>query len=606
MAYHLDQRDNSIVIDGFENGIADSPFQGIADEKNVNIISVPGEASVQFSTTLASLPTKSGTVVAGDAGADTITVTGVALAGFFDTYGSGGLAVTFAGASLPAGITEGNVYFMEYQSSGPVKVKLYSDVGRTALVDITGDGTGTWASVDMGKPMYFTADRDGVYHYLIDANGRVWSDRFPTGGDTYGNNKCWTYYLNTTLTNAMGNGIAYYLSSNGTSTSNVPYLFVFRNALIDYCNLTTGTWTYGWKTMKQVAGISNTHEAFVAPDNVVYFCDESYVGRFFQNTRGTLFDPTNAGTYTFDETALLPTDDRAQSLSFLGTSLMIGGIKNVIYPWDTTSPTYSYPILLAEYDIKKMCTVNTNTFVLVGNRGRVYITNGTQAQLYKKLPDHISGSVEPYFVWGGICSNKNQLYISAACTNNAITAEIDGYGGLWAIDLDTKAIRLTNKLSYGTYYGYATAIAPKIYSASSSGTGLLVGWSNIISNQFGGTPVYGLDTTISTPYTGSQAIIDSDLIPIGTFDNPQNFNRVEYRLSKPMVSGESVTVQYRLDFSQSWTTIFTDTATSTNLPFSNASPVNFKNAQWLQLRVILNSTATNPSFVRIKELRIKL
>src|SRR6185436_20752214 len=132
-------------------------------------------------------------------------------------------------------------------------------------------------------------------------------------------------------------------------------------------------------------------------------------------------------------------------------------------------------------------------------RGRIYITNGTNAQFYRKLPDHLSGVVEPYYVWGGACSNKNQLYFSAQVTDNSGSAT-STMGGLWAIDLDNKAIRLSNQLSYGTYAGYSTAMIPN-FSSTAAGTGLFMGWDS-------GASTYGIDTTLTTPYTGSQAYID--------------------------------------------------------------------------------------------------
>jgi hypothetical protein len=83
------------------------------------------------------------------------------------------------------------------------------------------------------------------------------------------------------------------------------------------------------------------------------------------------------------------------------------------------------------------------------------------------------------------------------------------------------------------------------------------------------------------------------------------FKTVEYKLSAPMVSGESVSIYYRLNFHDAFTLIWTDTATASHLPFSGNSPVNFDNSQWVQLRIVLKSVASNPSYVRLTELRIK-
>jgi len=329
------------------------------------------------------------------------------------------------------------------------------------------------------------------------------------------------------------------------------------------------------------------------------------VSDFFQTDPTIGFDPATPATYTFEQTPLLPSIDVAQCLAFQGTNLMVGGKLNVIYPWDTTSPTFSYPIFLAENNIQQMITINTNTYCLVGNRGRIYVTNGSQSQLYKKVPDHISGTIEPYFIWGGLTSTKNQLYFSCYAVQNSgsqITNNTAiGYGAVWAIDIDTEAMRITNKLSYDTYLGYCSAM---IYNASTnpSGAGLIIGWCD----GSGGTAItgnYGIDISSASLYTGSQATIDSDLIPIGTFDKPRDMARIEYRLTKPMTTGESVTIQYRTDFSQVYTTVLTDSYVSPG-QFSTSGPINFKNAQWVQFRIILNGGSSSPSYTRLKEIRI--
>jgi len=132
-------------------------------------------------------------------------------------------------------------------------------------------------------------------------------------------------------------------------------------------------------------------------------------------------------------------------------------------------------------------------------------------------------------------------------------------------------------------------------STNPAGTGLYLGWND-------GASGYGIDTTVSTLYTGSQATIDTDLIPIGTYEKPRNVTRIEYKLTKPMVSGESVTIKYRTDFSQAYTTVLTD---STVGNFSSDGPINFANAQWIQFQIVLNGASSTPSYTRLREIRIK-
>jgi hypothetical protein len=584
MAYRVEQESNggtALIIDGFQSGIADNPYNGISDMRNVNIISIPGEASAQLSMTSATFGASSGSVVSADATADTVTTTGGTPLNMF-----AGNAVTFSGGSLPGGIVAGTIYWVFNPTSGGTvfQLKTTPDLSGTVL-NITSTGTGTFSTTAlMGKPTNRAFDRANINYFVIDANGRAWG-RFGNSGPSTFN-----YLGNTTLTNANGNGIIFWKG----------YLFVWRNDKIDYMNLSTFAWTYGWQTLTKTSSTTNnSHYAHIGQDDTVYFCDGSFVGSILQKA-GQTFDPTNAATYTFTETALaLPTLDTAYCLAELGVNLMVGGLLNAIYPWDRTSVSFTYPILIAENKIIRMVTVNTNTYILAGDRGRIYITNGSQAVVWKKIPDHMTGTVEPYYLWGDLASSKNQLYFGISDFSSSGTA-LGQYGALWAIDLATNAIRISNKLSFGTYAGIASVILP-VYAALGqvpSGVGVYVGWDS-------GASTYGMDASTSNPYTNGECTIDSDYIPIGTFLMPRQLQQIEYKLNQGLVAGESIKLQFRLLFnnaSSGYSDIFTDNTTGA---FSGVSAVNFGTAQWIQIRAVLTSTATNPSYVRLKELRLR-
>ena len=606
MAY-TSQKDGTIIINGFEKGIADDPYKGIADMRNLNIISIPGEASVNFSTAKTSDVVASGSVTSADAGANTVTITG-------DTFDSG-TAIVFSGGSLPAGIVAGTVYWAIGSFGGGV-YQLHTNYATGTILDITGTGTGTWATVNMSTPKYFTYASGSQSTYMVDSAGYVWSNARLTQNFFY-----WTYTGNKINNNSHGNGLVYYRASDGTG-----YLFVFSDSSIDYTVCTSSasiSWAYQWSPGAGTVGVysatptsvlksgstTNPHEAIVAPDNKVYFVDANWVGRWYQASPTVAFVPTTASTYVFDQTAVLPFTDTAQCLTPLGNNLVIGGKMNIAYPWDTFSDLPGYPIMVAEHNIVKMITINTNIFMLVGNRGRIYVTNGSQAQLYKKIPDHLSGTVEPYYTWGGIASNKNQLYFSALATTNSGTA-LTTYGAVWAIDTDTKAMRISNQLSYGTYAGYATAIIPD-FSSTPAGTGLFVGWNS-------GASTYGIDKSSSTPYSSGQATVDSDYLPIGTALVPTSSSQVEFKLAVPITSGESIKLQWRQLFSGSNT--YTDCSTATLFNYGTSTNgggttwtgysgvyqnVAFQKSQWIQIRAVLTSTSSSPSYVRLTEIRIK-
>ncbi len=580
MAQRQDPSDNSIVIDGFENGIADSPYTGIGDMRNANIISIPGEASVNFATTSLTASSYSGMIVGGgSASSKTFYVSSTTL--------ETGQAVIFSASNFA---TPGDLYWVERINATEFKIHTSPFIWSGNEYATSDTATGTFSTVDMGLPKYFTNDTKNNKVYMLDSNGRVWGNwttTGTTGAFVYVGNKVPTAYK-------AGNGLVYYESSDHTG-----YVFIFHDSSIDYfiTTATAPTIEYQWailagtvgtyntsptKVLQTALGTHNSHEAMVGVDNRVYFCDSNWISVFYQaDPAGTAFNPKSIATYTFDTFPLLPFNDTTQCLAQLGSNLLIGGKNNIIYTWNKVDLNYNgQPILLAESNIQKMVTVNTNTYALVGNRGRIYVTNGSQAQLWKKIPDHISGIVEPYFTWGGLCSQKNQIFFSAQATSNN-GATLVAYGGVWAIDVDTQAIRLTNKLSYGSYAGYASALIADVIT-NPAGTGLYIGWYD------GGT-TYGIDKTSANLYQGSETVIESDLIPIGTYDNPKNFTRVDYKLVNPMATGESVSMYYRLRFGDGWTLIYTSDNTTSDTGYSESHEVNFQNAQWVQLKIVLTS-----------------
>lgn len=605
MSYTQDK--NGIVIKGFEKGIADNPFNGLANMRNVNTVSIPGEASVSFATTSRTPATGAGDISSVATASNQITLTASS-----GSLPEDGQAIIFAGGSLPTGITAAQVYWVNVISAGVYE--LYADFGLASIVDITASGTGTWSTPEMGYPKYFVNEQSIGVNFLLDDNGRVWSDYSIVTTN-------WRYIGNLPNNYSEGNGLVLY-GPSGVSTE---YLFVMSRDSIDYVKLvditSTNPWKYQWDPSAGTIGVWSatptdimnssasgaSHEAILAPDNRVYYCDGNYISRFYQTDPAVAFVPTTLSTYTFDETPLLPSNDASISLAYLGTNLLIGGSKNIIYPWDRFSNQFSYPILLNEFHIKKLVTVNSQTFVFCGNRGRIYVTNGSSVNLYKKIPDHISGTIEPYFQWGGASWNKNQLYFGFSVTSNSGSSNTN-YAGLWAIDTDTNALREVNSMA--TYpNSYITAVFPNlgtIYQLTDpAGSGLFIGWSD-------GTHT-GLDQSSGDPYTDGTTIIDSDYIPVGTVIRPETQSDIEFKLAVPIVSGESIKLQYRQKLSDSFTDI-SSTELFNYTTYQSGSwngyagvyqKVPFQNSQWLQIRAVLTSTATTPSYVRLTEIRIR-
>lgn len=640
MAYRLDEKDQALIIDGWQDGIAQDPYSGPNNLQNVNINSVPGEVSAGFRTTAqVSTPSYSAITVTA-AGSDKVSVSNSLIPSLED-----GQAVYFT-ASTISGLTTGTSVFWvtaSDHSSGTATLSFASTYAGSTPVTLGASGTAVMYTFNLTLGPRNTTYKNYLlssngfsdalssnYKWLLDSKGLVWSNKALTSGGTgLASTSSWTYTGNvgnagaSPNTAANGNGFVYMQTANSSGGQRTldGWLFVFKDGRIDYMKIEENnavisnnllTWVYNWKpsdgTVNNTSNYLNSsslgafHEAVTTPDGRVCFCDGYLVGRFYQTDLITpvAFDPQNTSTYTYNTYPILSVDDTAQSMSYLGSQLLIGSQKNRIYPWNLVDNQYTNPlILLPENDVRTIVTVNLQAFIFCGNRGNIYITNGSQAELWGKVPDFSSGTVQPTMVWGGATYNQNTLYFGVFGTTNGSSSLVPelNYGGIWGINPVTKAMFVSNLMLGGTI-AYPTAITadtPFFSGSTYLGYGLTAGY-------YGGTsPVSGVDGPNKNPYSNGTSVIDSELIPIGSFNQPKNFNQIEYKLAKPMVSGESIQVLYRTSLSDSFTSIFTDNTTGN---FSNTFPTNFKNSQWIQLRVVLTSTSTSPSFVRLKELRL--
>lgn len=234
------------------------------------------------------------------------------------------------------------------------------------------------------------------------------------------------------------------------------------------------------------------------------------------------------------------------------------------------------------------------------------MTNGTNANLFFDVADHLSNTVNPTYVWKDAVFSRSQLYFGFSVKQNVGTT-VTEYGGLWTVDTASGGGWLVNKLSYNTYAGYVSALhcfkgISKSTTSSTGifgdddGYGLLIGWND--------GSVGGCDITESAPYVNGEAYVISDMIPVGQYLTKRTFENVEYKLSAPLVSGETVALAYRDAITGAFTDIPITQGGSAG-EISGIGSVNFENVQWIQIRATLTSTASSPSYVRMREMRIR-
>jgi len=431
---------------------------------------------------------------------------------------------------------------------------------------------------------------------VLDVNGRVWESSSVTGTFTFLSD-------NATQTGATAlDGLGYYLG----------YLFKTRGANIDYWNGTT--WTNAWQST--LTG-STKHFIYAASDNGLYITNSNWLASvtLTSPSNPSSFVPGTGSTFNFSVTKLqLPASDVAFSIGEVGggntpqSTLLVGGIQNAVYPWDKTSSSFNYPIFVAESFIWNIVSANQNAFIFAGvksltgsstfgqSRGRIYITNGSQAEVYFKFPDYITNRQSPYYAWGDAVFHRNNLVFGCSpLTNDTSTTAISGWREIFAIDFDTKSFRSICQPSTASGKGLVTALLPT-YNLSAAGFGLIACVDDLSSAA-------SIGNLGSAAGIGGGTII-TDTMKIGTFLKKRTFKQVEVKLRAPLESGESVTVLALDDNNSQSNMTFEPSLTATGTQFAISKNINFQASEQLRFQIGLTGNSAT-SGCRLYEIRLR-
>lgn len=617
MAIRIEQNSTGrpeYVVDGWENGISDSPELGIADMRNINNDSIPGIVMANYALKQVSQNPISSQAFTADASADTIAWSGTSL--------QKGAAITCSNGSgtCPAGITAGTTYYAKSTGTTVQLTATFSPAsggGLGGALDITDTGTPgfSFSTVNMGQMQDYTVwqapGNNLIAYFISDHLGKIWYVKF-SGNDTADCPLNFPIVLKgNTLTNGHGKGIVVMND----------FLFSFRTSKIDALYIPSNTWTNGnWTLLASASPDAATpHKALWGQDGSVYYCDTNYVGNLTQAG-----DITALSTYSQNQKALLlPTNETASYLVEPSIDTDSGGYiyigtttSNFIYPWrrfllspSSGQTAYDAPLVMPETGTYKMLNINKIVYILAGQRGNIYYTNGSTIVLFKSLPKYPFGTPYPLVSWGGVMSLNNNLCLGVT-ESTSISASVGG--GCWAITLAVGqllnsvagAIRYKGMPSIGLYNAdvlIACLNGLTYFCGSYNGTN---GTLDMLDNA---TPTfYNYPSTLNANPPGSYA--ETDIIPFGTAINPGNTLFVEGKLDTPLVAGEKFRVSMRSNLNASasaYTQLFEQT-TAGSLTGYVDSGIPLENLQWIQLKVELQASASasvTPSFCRLRELR---
>lgn len=603
MSHHLEKNvitgNPQIVIDGFEKGASDSPQFGVADMRNINNDSAPGIAQCNYALVQVSQTPITAINFVANTGDNTINFTGTKLIQGSAGTGGIGVAITFAGSSLPNPLVAGTIYYAVADVTG-LKATIYASYdqfnGPNSLITLTTTGSGvmTFSTLNPTQFTGYTSDpRTGIY-YLLDSSGQVWTIT-STGNPPV---------LITGNILGQGQGIAVYKN----------FLFVFRATHVDaYGDLTQTSFT--WTDKFSDLTSSGHYAKWDQNENVLYFCNKSNVGSISQTPAGS---EGTLATYSDNPTALtLPLTEVTSYLeepsidSPNGTLIYVGtSTSNLIYVWDKHSTGTLAPLVMPEIGTYAMLNINKIVYILAGQRGNIYYTNGSTVVHFSSVPKYSTNFPYPSFTWGGIMSLNNNFCFG---TTNA-TGTANNSAGVWSITLAlgqllnsvAGAIRYKNQPSTGLRL--PNVLIPlsdglNFYCCSFNGTNGVVDVLSSSSNVGSGPTFYSYN---SNPAINQGSYLETEIIPIGTAINPKNLTVIEAKLDTPLTAGEKFRICMRSNLSASYVTAFEQTTTGA-IDGNNANTgVSLEDLKWVQFRADLQSTGNPGSFVRLKEIRFNI
>lgn len=564
-----------LIINAPTQGIAPSPHLGYGDCRNLDIYSVPGVAKINFALAVrATAPT---------ALPHWLIRNSAVSGGSYSLDSSGNLYIV----ANSGGITKvvGNVFTVSSASPAVFSCVAHGLLENDTIVLAT---TGA----------LYTGLTAGTTYYVI--AGGLTADAFEVsateGGaavNTSGSQSGVHTYLITT--GATGNGLVIWKD----------YAFIARDTAMDVygpiSNIGDTPWTNNW----QADATLIDSDALWHPMIVSRLDDKIYGGAgkyIFTIKELTTFVPATAASYTFTARALtsLPSTHRIKCLAEQGNNIMIGTWVGAsaadfvriadVFPWNGSDPNHGQPISIEEIGVHAMITKNSILYILAGIEGRVYSSNGVQTSLVAQIPDSVvdlmaGGAI--YYYPGAIAIWKEKIVFGVGTSGGS------GGCGVWSLQQTSmgNVLALEHLVHTGnageTNPLYVGAILPSGY------THLRVGFRDHTT--------YGIND-FTNRYTAYTAFFDSPLYQIGFPSNLEKFNQLELILAKELAVNEGIRVQYRINLTDSWTTIGTyDFATYGAIYHydTKIDAISVAETDTIQVRVLLTGTTTTPQFKQV-------
>lgn len=337
----------------------------------------------------------------------------------------------------------------------------------------------------------------------------------------------------------------------------------------------------------------------------VYITNGNTLAKLNAVTNGLAGNPPATGTLTLS-VLTLPPNHYASTMSLLGTNLLIGtkstyGRMAKIFPWDKlTTHSYDKPVTLNEIGVNSMISDNNKTYISAGVRGNIYVTDGSNYRIIKRIPYATKGAFAGRsFVYPNSMafhSNGNLLVGVSTLDSNSSN---DGKFGVYelAVNNEGTPLCLKNLISSGTVTGVNGVLKIGVV-ATFDDDAIYIGWTS-------GT-TYGLDQTTFRMYTSYASYFESALIQTGDNLTPKTFQNLEFRLGSPLISGQGIKIEYRKNLNDSYTTIGTFDYSTLGGVISHNTPALITDAEQVQIKISLTQATTTPVPANVELIYLKI
>ena len=264
------------------------------------------------------------------------------------------------------GLADSDYIGAKYSVAEAVGLDIHSESGVIKVNQkLTAEDTSALTTNELSEPTIIVPSSNGSTYFFGKTSGKVWKR---TAGGTWS-------YLQTCSPAAGSAGVL-------SAMEYQSYIYYAMESRLGRMAISSDSFSDSWATFSNT---DDTYHPMKKVNQVIYIGDGNYVAQ------------VDAGVYTADALDLKDAL-RISALGKLDTDLLIGTYvsdnvnKTEILRWNTWSVSYSVSDEIPEVGV--YCFIETDNIVLVaaGTKGNLYIYDGAQLEMYKRIKGTWTGS----------------------------------------------------------------------------------------------------------------------------------------------------------------------------------------------------------------------